>query len=212
MRWMGLSQGSPSWNGWMKACANGGRTTASTMHGGSIVRPKRVEVRPVSASPSPAQPNADATGRAKRAAAAVPRLLLALALASLAGFVTVAGFVLIYDTEVYGYGLLAGYSGSSTDGLRLALIILGLVVFAFATWRFGVVGAFVAFVGYVIIGPWLAAMSPLHDEPPVRQVCCDGIRSFQFIFVAIIGIAYFLIVTPITLIARWARRQFRHAA
>jgi hypothetical protein len=89
----------------------------------------------VSASPSPAQPDADATGRAKRAAAAVPGLLLALALASLAAFVTGAGLVLIYDAEAFGYGPLAGYRGSSTDALRLALLVLGLGVFALATWR-----------------------------------------------------------------------------
>jgi hypothetical protein len=166
----------------------------------------------VSASPSPAQPDADATGRAKRAAAAIPGLLLALALASLAAFVTGAGLVLIYDAEAFGYGPLAGYRGSSTDALRLALLVLGPVLFALATWRLGVVGALVALVGYVIIGPWLAVMSPLHDEPSVRLVCCDGVRSLQFIGAAIIGIGACLIVTPITLVVRWIWRHSRYPA
>jgi hypothetical protein len=146
---------------------------------------------------------------ASGAAAAVPGLLLALALASLAGFVTVAGLVLIYDADAYAYGPLAGYRGSSTDALRLALLVIGPVVFSLATWRLGIVGTLVALVGYGIIGPWLAAISPLHDEPSVRLVCCDGVRNFQFIGAAIFGIGCGLIVAPLTLLVRWIWRRFR---
>ena len=164
----------------------------------------------MSASPSPGQPNADGTGRAKRAAAAVPGLLLALGLASLAGFVTAAGFVLIYDADLAQ--LVAGHRDSSTGAPKLALLVLGPVVFALVTWRLGVVGALVALVGYGIIGPWLAATSPLHDEPSVRLVCCDGTRSLQFLAAAIIGIGCCLVVAPITLVVRWIWRHYRYPA
>jgi hypothetical protein len=168
------------------------------------------------ANASQSPPAADATGRTaesrvQRAAAAVPELLLALALASLAGFITVAGLVLVYDANAYGYGLLARYDRSSTDALSLALVVLGPVVFAFATWWRGIVGALVALAGFAIIGPWLATMTPLSDEPSVRLVCCDGVRSLQLWSALIFGIAGFLIVMPITFVVRWAWRRVRAA-
>jgi hypothetical protein len=147
------------------------------------------------------QPGADATGRAKRVAAAG-------LLASIAGFVTVAGTVLMYDAALAKSA--AGYLGPSTDTRGLALLVLGPAVFAVATWRLGVVGALVALMGYGIIGPWLAAMSPLGNETSVPECC--GVRSLQFASAALIGIGCCLIVTPITLVVRRIWRHYRYPA
>ena len=166
----------------------------------------------MNANGSPGPPEADAAGLAKRATAAAPGLLVTLAVASLAGFVTIGGLLLIFDAEVYNYGPLAAYGGSSIDVLRWALLGLGPVVFALATWRLGLVGALVSLAGYVLIGTLLAWMSPLRDEPSVRLVCCDGVRTLTFFSVPIIGICECLIVSPITLIVRRIWRKSRSVA
>jgi hypothetical protein len=85
---------------------------------------------------------------------------------------------------------------------------LAPVVYAVATWRLGVVGALIALMGYEVFGPFLAYISPLSDEPSVRLVCCDGVRSFLFVGSWVFGIGWFLIVPPITLVARWVWRRW----
>lgn len=146
--------------------------------------------------------------KARRAAAAAAGLLVVLALASLASFVYVAGNVLIYDANVYQYGPLAGYSRYWTGVLGIALFVLGPVVYAVATWRRGVVGALTTLAGFGVIGQVLAYISPLSDEPSVRLACCDGVRSFIFLGSWVLGIGWFLIVPPITLVARWVWRRW----
>jgi hypothetical protein len=139
-------------------------------------------------------------------------LLVVLAGASLGGFAFLAGSVLSYDARVYSVGPLAGYSRLPLENLWLVPLVLGPVIFSVATWRFGVVGALVAFAGYAIVGTLLAEMSPLGNEPSVRAVCCDGVRSFMFIGAAVVGIGLLFVVMPITLVARWAWRRFRPAS
>ncbi len=139
-------------------------------------------------------------------------MLVVLALASLAGFSLVADLFLTYDANGYGSGALAGFSRASTGLLTQALLVLGLLVFVLATGRLGGRGALVALLGFAIIGPWLAGASPLHDEPSVRTVCCDGVRSFQPFAGTLVGIGCFVIVVPITLVVRWISRHRRHPA
>lgn len=151
---------------------------------------------------------------AQRAATAPRGLLVVLAVAALAGFVLVAQIVFSHNATVYGVGPLAGLSGSQIDVLEWYQVILGCAIFAAATWRFGVVGALVAFAGYAIVGPLLADMSPLSDEPSVLSVrteCCDALRGWADGGAALGGVFFLFLVTPITLVARWMWRLLRPA-
>ena len=59
--------------------------------------------------------------RNDQGAPAAAAVLVVMALASLASFVSVAGTVLIYDANIYQYGPLGGYSGDWTGVLGIAL-------------------------------------------------------------------------------------------
>ncbi len=139
--------------------------------------------------------------------------LVALALSSLAGFVSANGAVLGYDASV-GHGPLASVGHSLVDlTLRFLPVLLGVLVYAIATWQLGIRGALVTFAGFVVVGPFLFfTLSPWSSEPPERLVCCDGVRSLNTLSTSIFGTLGVLIVPPITLLLRKVWRHSRAQA
>jgi hypothetical protein len=156
-----------------------------------------------------------ARSMARRAAAAAPGLLVVVAVAALGGFVFVAVNVSYLDAVSYQpSGPLAGYSRELINDLLPAAFVLGALIFAGATLRFGLVGAFAALVGYGIVGLVLAEMSPLSQDPGppgAPGYVYTGVRTSAFVVLPFVGIGLFVVVVPITLVARWISCHSRPA-
>lgn len=119
------------------------------------------------ASPVPAEGNTRGQERrspgmrlAHSAAATAPGFLVALALASLSGFVVLAGTFLVYDARG-GLGPLVSLNDSILLLIsRASSYLVASVTFAIATWRRGVLGALAAGLGVLILGPVLWGITP----------------------------------------------------
>jgi hypothetical protein len=135
--------------------------------------------------------------------------LLPLALASIGGFVIWAGSMFLYDAGG-GQGPLAGLAGSPIVpwAFRFFVLVLGPLIYAVATWRHNLRGAFVALGGVGLIGPFLFLNSPWQTlDPEGRYGYYDEGRGWVEFGLLIYGVGWVLFIPAITVITRafWPR-------
>jgi hypothetical protein len=148
---------------------------------------------------------------ARTALGAGRRALVPLAIASIGGFVIWAGTMLVYDANG-GQGPLAAIGGWPIA--RFASIfcgyVLGPLIYAVATWRLGLRGAFIALAGVVFLGPALFVNSPWQTvNAEARYGYYDEGRGWIELGLAMFGVGWFLVVPAITLVARMVWRRIR---
>lgn len=172
----------------------------------------------MSADGSRVLPDTDAPNRAQMvpmkrmalwAATAAPGFLVTLALASLAGFVAIAGTLLVYDARG-GIGPLGWVNDSILPMISRVCFIVAPVTYAVATWRLGVLGAVAAFLGVMFFGPLLWSMSPWDSvDSSARYGYYDEGRGWVALFRYLESFVSFVIVVPATFVVRWIWRSFR---
>jgi len=160
------------------------------------------------------EPPGDPTGiRARRIADVLRGSLVPLLWTSAAGFVAWAGALLLYDAAG-NMGPLAAVGGWPFIGLLYLFFILVLapVTYAVATWRLGVRGALIAFAGVELIGPTLWSLSPWSTvDQEARFGYYDETRGWVGFGLLLFGFGWFLIVPPITYLARAAWRRWERS-
>jgi hypothetical protein len=167
-------------------------------------------------------PDADAKGGNRNSpeqrvvhwvAAVAPGFLVALAVASLSGFVVVAGTFLVYDARG-GLGPLAGVNDSILLFIsRASSWFVAPVAYAVATWRLGLSGALAAGLGTLVLGPLLWGLTPSSSvDSSARLGYYDEGRGWIGLGLSLVLVSSFVIVIPITLIVRLIWRQSRRPA
>ncbi|HEV8699165.1 MAG TPA: hypothetical protein VGQ89_15835 [Candidatus Limnocylindrales bacterium] len=146
-------------------------------------------------------------------ASVAPGFLAAFALASISGFVAIAGTFLSYDARG-GIGPLAAVDDSKLILIsRVCSYVVAPVTFAIATWRIGLLGALAAALGFVFLGPLLWGMSPWSSvDSSARLGYYDEGRGWIGLGLFLIVFLSFVIVVPITFVVRQIWRRSRHAA
>ena len=133
-----------------------------------------------------------------------------LALATLSGFGMWAGAILLYDAAG-GQGPLAPIADWAIVPLafRFFMLFLGPILYAVATWRLAVRGAFIAFGGVGLLGPYLFLISPWQAVEAGPLAYFDEGRGWMELGLLIYNVGCVLVVPALTLAVRSFWRSLR---
>jgi hypothetical protein len=150
-------------------------------------------------------------GRMARATDGLRRSLVPLALTSVAGFLSWAGALLLYDASG-GIGPLAPIRDLPAISPAYTFFVIGLapIVYAVATWRLNARGALIALVGIELTGPTLWSLSPWASvDAQARLGYFDETRGLIGFGLVAFGLGWFFVIPPLTYLVRggWRRWQ-----